>query len=343
MIDKKIDAPLFNADIIILQGDNLLSINNEINSIISGRESNFSDLNAAHIDGATAGFLEISSQLNMLPLGGDKRVVIIDNAHELVSKKEAQDWLAGILGNFPPTTILVMVLSDEKKYQHGNMVWKGFGQKNWLRKMLGQSAVSVHWGEMQLPSEREMPNWILQEAKNQGGDFHPSAAVVLTSLVGNNLFQARQEIDKAISYVPEGKQVGAEDISLLCAASKEESVFSLVDAIGQRDGRLAFKLLHELSANTPYQSIFSMVVRQIRMLILTKETLAEGGGETEVLSACGIRFPFLAKKLIRQSRQFKPEALKRIFRHLDRMDEDSKIGRISLEASLEGLIAGVCK
>ncbi|MCD6356581.1 MAG: DNA polymerase III subunit delta [Anaerolineaceae bacterium] len=341
MADKKQDASLSDSDIIILQGDNQLLINKEINTIIEGgKDSNFG-MNVTHLAGESLDSLEIASQLNMLPLGADKHIIIIDEAQKLISKKETRGWLESIKDKFPPTTMLVMILHDKKKYQKGKLVWEYFGPNHWLRKSLKQFSCAVHWEEAPLPSEREMPKWILEEAENQGGEFQPGAAVVLASMVGNDLYQARQEIDKAISYVKEGQQVNSSDVRLLCAVSKEESVFSLVDAVGQRKGKLAFKLLNKLRVDTSIQHIFSMLVRQIRMLILTKETLAAGAGEREVMSACDTKFTFLAKKLIGQSRRFNMKELEKIYRDLDRIDEFSKIGRSSLEVTLEALIAGI--
>ena len=89
------------------------------------------------------------------------------------------------------------------------------------------------------------------------------------------------------------------------------------------------------------QYIFSMLVRQIRLLILAKEAISWGGGEKEVFSACGIRHTFLAKKLINQSRHFSLDALDDIYRELDRIDEGGKIGRLSMEAALDKLVAEI--
>ena len=47
----------------------------------------------------------------------------------------------------------------------------------------------------------------------------------LANLVGSNLFQARQEITKALSYVGDGGTVTREDVRLLCSQSREEDIF----------------------------------------------------------------------------------------------------------------------
>ena len=342
MIVNKESVPSLLADIIILQGDDRLSIKEEIAAIsVEVWKDAFSKLNTTHLDGSVLNFKEISMQLNILPLGGNKRIVILDNGQETIGKKGAQDWLQDVLSNYSPTTMLVLILKDEKKFRKGAMVWEAISVEHWLKKTIKQFSGDARWVELSLPSDREMPDWIMKETEKQGGKFHPRAAVELSRLVGNDLFQARQEIEKAIFYVGGDKQVGADVIRLLCASSKEESVFALVDAVGQRKGKLALKLLRELSAEMPIQYIFSMLVRQVRLLILAKEALAEGGGEKRVMTACKLRYTFIAKKLINQARHFSIEALEDIYQLLDHMDEDSKVGRVTLGAALDGLVASI--
>ncbi len=330
------------ADIIIIQGDDRLSVEEEITAITkeSGQDA-FSDLNTTRLDGSGLNINEISMQLNMLPLGGEKRTVILDNALEMIKKKESRDWLQEVFSNFPPTTILVLILEDKKKYKKGSMVWEIVDTDHWLREMTNQFSGDIRWVELSLPSDREMPGWIKKEAEKQGGNFHPRAAVELSRLVGNDLFQARNEIEKAIIYVGEDEQVSADVVRLLSVSTKEENVFTLVDAVGQRKGRLAFKLLRELSKDFPIQYIFSMLVRQVRLLILSKEALLRGGGEKDVMAACKLRHTFIVKKLISQGRHFSIEALEDIYKSLDRIDEDSKTGRATLGVALDGLIAGI--
>lgn len=339
---KEGSAPAHIANLIILQGDDRLSIEKEIAALPQevGQDV-FSGLNKIHLDGSTLNFKEVSMQLKVLPLGGKKRIVILDRAQEVIGKKDAQDWLNDELSNPTPTSILVLILEDEKKYKKGTMVWEVIGDNHWLQKTFNQFSGNACWIEMPLPSYREMPEWIRKEAERQGGSFHPRAAVELSRLVGNDLFQVRQEISKAISYVGNDKQVNADVVRLLCSSTKEESVFALVDAIGQRDGKLAFKLFHRISEEMPIQYIFSMLSRQIRLLILAKEALVNNEGEKGVMAYCKLRHTFIAKKLINQTRHFSTKELEDIYRSCDQMDEDTKVGRVILDVALERLIAGV--
>jgi DNA polymerase-3 subunit delta len=233
---------------------------------------------------------------------------------------------------------LVLLIHDEKKWKNGQMVWVSVAEGHWLRKALKESKKKIGWVEAVLPTQREMPDWIMKEAQKQGAKIEGSAAAELANLVGSDLFQARQEIDKAFSYCGKEQAITRDVVRLLCSQSREEDIFDMVDAAGQRDSRKALFLLRELMKDQPIQFIFVMLVRQVRLLIMTKEVLEAGGSERDVISTCGMA-SFVARKIISQSRQFKMEELENIFQKLNKMDEDSKTGHATLDVEIEMLVA----
>ena len=318
-----------------------MSIREEIGRIAAQSDAGFSDLNLSHIEGAAAPVSELTTQISMLPLGGGKRIVILENGEEFLGRENAKEKIQQLLKSFPPSALLVVLLEDEKKYRSGEMVWQRFTSRHWFHKAVSELGDGLFWKEFPLPSEREMPGWIMNKAEDLGGKFDSGAAVVLAAMVGNDLFQAAHEIDKAIAYVNGDGEVTSDVVRLLCAASKEEDIFALVDAVGQKKGKEVFRLLRALSVDNPPEYIFTMLVRQIRMLILAKETLARKGSEKDVMEACGVRYPFIARKLTGQSRHFSLAELKGIYRDLNRIDESTKIGQSSMDAEIETLLAGI--
>ena len=242
---------------------------------------------------------ELANHINMLPMGGEKRLVVVDHFLESLKAKADQEWLGEILKGMPETSVLALVIPDSQKYKGGEMVWQAAGKGHWLRKALKDSGKTLEWVEKPLPSLRDMPEWVMKEALIQGAKFDKNAAAELANLVGNDLFQARQEIGKALSYCGKDETITREVVRLLCSQSREEDIFDMVDAAGQRDARKALGLLRALLQDQPIQYIFTMLARQIRLLIMAREVMDEGGGEKEVVSACGVA-PFIARKLMEQ-------------------------------------------
>ena len=323
----------------MFQGDDELSIQESLHSLVETFDSGaFAGMNSVRVDGRTIQRGELANHINMLPLGGDKRLVVVDYILESLKAKADQEWLAEVLKAMPETSVVALVILDTQKYKGGEMVWQTAGKGHWLRKVLKDSGKSVEWVEKPLPSLRDMPGWIMKEALAQSAKFDKSAAAELASLVGNDLFQARQEIGKALSYCGKGETITREVVRLLCSQSREEDIFDMVDAAGQRDSRKALGLLRSLLQDQPIQYIFTMLARQMRLLIIAKEVMDEGGGENEVIPACSVA-PFLARKLMEQARRFRMNELTAIFQRLDGMDESSKTGTASLDVELETLVA----
>lgn len=335
--------PIPQAEIIVLQGDDELSIQEIIQELMQRCDADgFGQMNAVRLDGRSAQRGEIATALSILPLGAEKRLVVLEHALAAAKGGDGHTWLSDLMKGMPSSSILVLVVQDTQKYANGHMQWLEVGEKHWLRKAVRESGHGSAWLEKLLPSMRDMPAWIMQEAEKQGARFEQAAALELANLIGVDLFQARQEISKALSFVGAGEIVTCDVVRLLCSQTREEDIFALVDALGRRDAKQALRLLNALSAVQPVLYIFSMVVRQIRLLLMAREVRAEGGGENEIASACQVK-PFVAHKLQEQCARFSAGELEGIYRQLDQLDEDSKTGRASLDVGLEMLVARISR
>lgn len=342
---EMIAQPIPAADIYVLQGDDDLSIQDFLKALTAqiGSQSP-GDLDVAHLDGRVIDRSEFTQSLNSLSLLSPQRIVVLEQALDMLGKKEAQEWFEGVLDQLPGSTSLVLLIEDSQRYRKGGMVWDNVGGKHWLRKSLRDCSKRVNWQEMPLPSQREMPGWIMAEVERQGGKgcFEGRAAAELANLVGSNLFQARQETAKALSYVGLDGSVTRDDIRLLCSQSREEDIFAMVDAVGTRNAKLALSLLQRLLQDLPAQYIYTMLARQARILVMAREVL-DGGGREDDLAARAHLHAFVAKKALAQCRRFSMPELENLYRELDRMDEDAKTGNVTLEVAMETLITSISR
>jgi DNA polymerase-3 subunit delta len=330
---------IHSADIYILQGDDDLAIGSLLHELKERHASGgFGEMNFVRLAAGTLTRVELASQINLLPLGGGSRLVVLDEALDVLKAKEDLDWMESLLKTMPPTTAVAFVVRDAKKYVKGQMVWQTVSPGHALRKMLKSIDRNVDWKECPKPTQREMPEWIANQARELGVEMEGRAAAELANLVGDDLFQARQEIVKAASYAGEGQVVTREMVRLLCSPSREEDIFAMVDAAAQRNPGKALFLFNALLRDQPVQYIFSMVVRQFRLLIIAKEIMREGGDDRSIAAEANLH-PFVAKKLAEQAPRFSMDELEAIYCRLDRMDEQSKTGNATLEVLLESLIA----
>ena len=106
------------------------------------------------------------------------------------------------------------------------------------------------------------------------------------------------------------------------------------------NGKKAQKALHQLLEEEEAFSIFGMIVRQFRLLLLAREVIDSGGQNlAEALSV----HPFVADKLSKQARGFTLEILEGVYRRLLRIDEDVKTGIMPIDTALEMFVADLTK
>jgi DNA polymerase-3 subunit delta len=289
-------------------------------------------LNIARLNGRTDNLDELVKNIGLFPFGVEKRLVIYtDSLERIRDKKDIERWQK-IVENVPPSTILMLefptILVKKKEW-----MWKAYADHTWLAKWAERKDDWFFFKEFRIPSRRELPVRIIQMAKDEGGQIENHAADELAHLTGDDILLIRQEVKKLCMYVNGERSITAADVRLLCSTIPEEDVFAMVDAFALGDAPKALHHLKLMFANQDYVRVFSIVVRQFRLLLLAKEALQEGS-EGSVASRIGER-EFVAQKAIQQSKRFTFEELENIYRALYDMDGDVKRGNITPEVGLE--------
>jgi DNA polymerase-3 subunit delta len=192
-----------------------------------------------------------------------------------------------------------------------------------------------------LPEGGQLIRWIQQQAKKYGGEISPKAAHLLASLVGNDLRILENELQKLAAYKEYSlpKTIESGDIVLLSPYIAEASIFDLVDALGNRNERMAAALYQQkLDEGADPFYLFSMFVRQFRLLIQVKELAIEDYAPHAISQEISIH-EFVAGKLNKQARGFSMEELEQIYRHLMDIDVAVKNGEADIRTALDLLIA----
>jgi DNA polymerase-3 subunit delta len=234
----------------------------------------------------------------------------------------------------PDTTALVLVENrllvewrDRKK-----------GMQHWLESWAETNPERIFHREFLNPHGAAMADWIQKKAEHYGGVFSTQAAQLLARRTDDESRLADQEIQKLLAYVNFKRPVQPEDVQLLTADTAEGDIFAFVDAIGQGDGKQAMSLLQRLLEQQDTVYIFSMIVRQFRLLLLASEVSGKGGNEQDVASVLKLH-PFVAGKISLQARRFSLAALEEIYHRLLVLDVEMKSSQLAPELALETFVA----
>ena len=328
--------------IYVFHGDDELAITEAI-GVLKARlgDPSIVDMNLTTLDGRNFSIEDFETASKSMPFVADRRLIVLSHPLAYMRHESNRSRLLTLLEQIPEQNAVVLVeyrplLSEREKRQ---------GKTHWLQAWGKTMGATVFIKEFMVLRGSQLTGWIMERARQAGGQFEPRAAGLLASLVGDDLRLADQEITKLLTYVNYERPVEEKDVNELTPLLEERNVFELVDALGNRDRKTAIGVFHQLLVDQDQLRVFSMIVRQFRFLILAREILDHNGGEQEIksqLSPHPFRMPsFLARAIIAQARHFTQSQLDGIYRRLLNIDSDLKTGVMSVDLSVDLLIAEI--
>ncbi len=181
----------------------------------------------------------------------------------------------------------------------------------------------------------KVPAWINMEVRRQGRQMSLEAAKFLADMIGTDLGQLSQAIERIILYVGERKMVELKDVEEAVVETHQRTIFELTDAVGSRRLPKALSLLHGILANGEAPVvILNMIARHFRILMKAREIAGRIQGEGEVAKYLGVH-PFFAKNYMVQAKGFSTGELRSCFKVLHRCDREIKSSRVPKERIFE--------
>jgi DNA polymerase-3 subunit delta len=287
-------------------------------------------MSTTRLEARTVSEDDLNTAVNAIPFFGGKRLVFLANPSARYSTPDARKKFLEFISNIPLTTLLAL---------HETIDPRDEG-KHWLVKAADKLGIQLV--RCMAPRQWEMPGWIVNEAKAQGGSIEPQAAARLAEMVGEHNRQAAQEITKLLTYANHVRPITLADVEQVSIVTAQASVFALVDALANANGQQAQGLLRRLLEDEDAFALWGMVIRQFRLLILAREILDQRGNLQDAQSRIH-EAPYSVEKAYRQAGRFSMTALEAIYRRLLRMDEAAKTGEMPLDLALEMFVVEVGK
>lgn len=300
----------------------------EIGNIFSDPTS--ASLNTAHLEARSVSEDDLNNAINAMPFLAKQRLVLLANPSARYTTPATQKRFLEFLEKVPETTLLVLYEYIEPKES----------EKHWLLKWAQKNPALIQAQAFMLPRPKEMIGWLVNEVKRQGGSIEPAAATRLAEMVGTDTRQAAQEIAKVLAYVNWARPVRVEDVEAVTIFTAQQSVFDFVDALAQGNGKRAQSLLHRLLESEDWFSLWGMVIRQFRLLLLAREVLDRGGSLQDAKEAIH-ESPYSVEKAYQQAMRFTMPVLETIYHKLLELDEGVKTSHYTLDLAMEMLAAQI--
>lgn len=315
--------------ILLLHGEDSYRSHQKLNQIKEEfKKQDPSGVNLIVLDGEILGLEDFKNQVQSIGFLSEKRLVVVQ---DLFFKGKIQKEIIEYLESYEGSSDIVFY--EEAKLDG---------------RLIKKFPKNIEIEEFNLLKGFALNKWVEDEFKKQEMRVEKAAVEKLVLYVGPDLWQMVNEIEKLITFKAQSSEpkaqsvILASDVELLVKANFNNSIFDLVDAIGNKRSKLATKLIYKfLESGESGLSILGMINWQFRNLLMVKDLLASGASQSEIIKKTGLH-PFVAQKTTWQAKNFEINELKKIYGKLVGADQAIKTGQIEPDLALELLVVGLC-
>ncbi|MDQ3066839.1 MAG: DNA polymerase III subunit delta [Actinomycetota bacterium] len=265
---------------------------------------------------------EVAALCNAGSLFGDARLVVVEgvdgrrntegrlaNAWKVADVKAVEEYLASPA----PATVLALVAEELKKDAA-------------LTKACAKTGEILDFNV----AKRSLNAWVAERFKQAGARAEPEACAALILLVGEDMHQLANEIDKLAVWAG-NEPIGEREVEALVAAVAETPTFALTDAWAQRDvGRTlaASETIFEREAQ-PRRNIAPRLAgalgNHLSFMRRCQQLAADGVRAREAATTLK-RHPFYVEKVFAQAANFSEDELRTAVVRLAALDHALKGG-----------------
>jgi len=272
------------------------------------------------------------------PMMAKRRVIVLGNC-ELIGEDKARNKALAVPAGFQDT---LAELAKEKIDTCCIILYgRKYDRRNAFARAAKENEALIELGR---PTPQQAASWARIMAEERKKKLSAEAIGFLTQQFGADLRAIDCEIEKAALYVgTESDRIEAADIRAVMTAPKTENIFSLMDAVGEKNRAKAFYFLDGMleTGNKPL-TLLSSMTGHVRKLLRAKVLLEKGMAQGEVIQTIGGN-PYAAEKAIDQSKNHTTAGLKRAMLVLSETDFELKNGRVSDRIILEKMILDLCR
>ena len=301
----------------LLYGTDNSIIKNELDNLI--KKLNISDIIKYEIDNST--LQEIIEDASTISMFSNKKVIIIENCNFFTANKNIDNIasLENYLENYNSDTYIIFIVHNEK-----------VDTRKKIYKLINKNGKIIECNKEDNTYLTKYINTYLKENNYTMKDIKH-----FLDIVGTNLDNIKNELDKLFMYKLEDKIITNEDIDKITIKNIEEEIFSLTDAIIANDIDKSLNLLTEfLNKNYDEIAIIMLLASQFRFLFQVKRLVNKNLTYQEIAKILEVN-PYRVKFTIKKLYNYTEYDLTNRIKKLANIDHDIKLGLIDKHLALE--------
>ena len=277
------------------------------------------DFNQTIVYGRETDVSTIISMAKRFPMMASHQVVIVKEAQHL---KRIDDLLS-YAENPQPSTILVFC----HKY----------GKLDGRKKISQKIKKSFELFESKKLFDNQIPTWISNHLKMKGFGITPTATMMLSEYLGNDLSRITNELEKLLIDAKSDILINEQDVQDRGGISKDFNVFELQRALGMKNIYKSNQIIHYFASdpkNHPLVMIIPILYNYFSNLGIIHSL--KDKSSRSVASALSVN-PYFVNDLLSASKNYPYTKIIRIIGYLRSYDAKSK-GIKNLSSSNEDLM-----
>ncbi len=285
---------------------------------------------------------ELRSLIETVPFMGGKNVIVVRGTSLFRPKKKGSaeedevvdkgdDHLLELITNIPDYAHVILSTTDK------------VDKRRKLYKMVEKYGAVVEMAHLKV---KDVRGWLIaklaelnKKMTNDGIEYFLGIVSMMSKI---SLGFLHNELEKIALYTGEKSTITQQDLIEIMSAIPEISIFSMIDAVSQKQVGKALELIGEqMQAGEHPLKLISLLARQVRMMWQAKEMSTSGYSSRDIAERLGV-VPFIGEKMIKQSRIFTTGILKQTMVALAAADHHLKSGKAN-SMVLEEIIIGMCR
>lgn len=296
-------------------------INNKINEIKENLKIEDISIIKYTYDNNMDSIIEDANTKNLF---GDKKLIIVENSTFInESDKLEISPLETYLDNFNKDTYLIFTLISES-----------VDTRKKIFKKIKEVGNIIAYEKI---DNKFFINYISDILKQNNKKMEPRLIEEFLNKVGYDLGNIKNELEK-LFILTNNEKIEEEDIKSINTNNKEESLFSLIDSIVNKEISKSIKLYrYFIDKNEEVIKIIAMLANKYRLIYQTKLLYQEGKNKYDISKILGVH-SYAISLAITTSFKYTDSELIRILKELYNLDLDIKIGKVNDKFALEMFI-----
>ncbi len=277
-------------------------------------------MNFSSFEGKNTDVDEIIRLADTMPFFAERRMILIEDSGLFKSGGES---MCEYLPQMPDTATLVFVESDVDKRSRLFKKVKELG----------------HQVEFTRQEPEQLARWAAGILGRSQKRITARTMDLFLGMVGDDMENIRQELEKLIAYTGERDVITDDDIYAICTEHITGKVFDLVADIANGKKKEAMERYEDLLTlkETPTRILF-LITRQFNQILQVKELSARGLDRKSIASRLKVQ-PFVVGRVLGQAKRFTKDEITQKINLCIETEEAVKSGKLNDKLAVELIIA----